>query len=385
MWLFKRDTSTPLRGVKLSSGLIAEWDPEFPLGLAVVVPSGEVNPVEGNTHVLKLHFGGRRNLLKNSNVIYLHSEKSRTDKRIKARCYFRIREQIPTTASGEPIFPALEVSECSSDGFEVLGTRSRSDDEGIGDARGGANKGGGGGGNPVARPELTGGVAIAGTQPNSRVQAAGGAAETSGTPVDEASEEMLRLLPVTQMRKLLQRHDEDAQQQILHFISNHVFQASKTPLSPDEDNPNGDHGNYADRRRKAEEEEVPSDMHRKSTRVKGDVGSFQALLEKSLDLIAHIEGNPSDEEAKLEFDAAKAEIETRRKVQNAGAEGVLPDHGAFEVVEVEPSEHVYGECVSEVRLDASILALHDDLAECILNSKRSSDDDNLDSIIIDAQ
>ena len=74
---------------------MAEWDPDLPLGLAIVVPSDEGNPEgspdEENTHELKIHFGGRRNLLKNSNVVYLHSEKTRTDRRIKARSYFRIR------------------------------------------------------------------------------------------------------------------------------------------------------------------------------------------------------------------------------------------------------------------------------------------------------
>jgi len=91
MWLFKKDSSTPLKGVKVPSGLVAEWDPGFSLGLAIVAPSGQATSDDENVHALKMHFCGRRNRIKNSNVIFLHSEKSRTDKRIKARCYFRIR------------------------------------------------------------------------------------------------------------------------------------------------------------------------------------------------------------------------------------------------------------------------------------------------------
>jgi len=94
MWLFKRDTSAPLEGVKLRSGLAAEWDSEFPLGLAIVVPSGVDISDEENKYAFNVHFCGRHNLLKKFNVIFHHGnhyEKSRTDKRIKARCYFRIR------------------------------------------------------------------------------------------------------------------------------------------------------------------------------------------------------------------------------------------------------------------------------------------------------
>jgi len=90
MWLFKRNPSASLRGVKLPSGLVADWDPEFPMGLAIVVPSGAEISDDENAYAYRMHFGGRRNLLDDSNVIFLHSEKSRTDKRIKARCYFKI-------------------------------------------------------------------------------------------------------------------------------------------------------------------------------------------------------------------------------------------------------------------------------------------------------
>jgi len=94
MWLFKRDSTAPLEGVKLRSGLVAEWDHEFPLGLAVVVPSGAEISDEENKYACNVHFCGRHNLLRKFNVIFHHGnhhEKSRTDKRIKARCYFRIR------------------------------------------------------------------------------------------------------------------------------------------------------------------------------------------------------------------------------------------------------------------------------------------------------
>jgi len=91
LWLFKRNTSVPLKGVKICKGLVAEWDPELTVGLAIVVPSNEDALNEENTQPSRIHFGGRRNLLKNSNVVFLHSEKSRTDRSIKARCYIRIR------------------------------------------------------------------------------------------------------------------------------------------------------------------------------------------------------------------------------------------------------------------------------------------------------
>ena len=98
MWLFNRDTSEPLKykgkDVLLSNGQVAEWDPDFPLGLAVVVPSGVEVPDEDNMYAFNIHFSGNHNLLKEFNVIYHHGNHhatSRTDKRIKARCYFRVR------------------------------------------------------------------------------------------------------------------------------------------------------------------------------------------------------------------------------------------------------------------------------------------------------
>jgi hypothetical protein len=75
------------------------------------VPSDEVIPDEENTQALKIHFGGRQNLLKNSNVIFKHSEKSRTDRRIKARCYFRIRPSLATAAPEPEIEPAEEAKD----------------------------------------------------------------------------------------------------------------------------------------------------------------------------------------------------------------------------------------------------------------------------------
>jgi hypothetical protein len=114
LWLFKRNTYTPLKGVNFHSGFVAEWDPEFPLGLAIVVPSDEVIPDEENTQALKMHFGGRRNLLKNSNVVFLHSEKSRTDKRIKARCYFRIRPSRTMTAPATEAVAQANESTCNA-------------------------------------------------------------------------------------------------------------------------------------------------------------------------------------------------------------------------------------------------------------------------------
>lgn len=112
----------PLKGVNCCGGLVAEWDPDLPLGLAIVVPSDEGNPEgspdEENTHELKIHFGGRRNLLKNSNVVYLHSEKTRTDRRIKARSYFRIRPSRSIDApkpEPEPAAGATESVDVASD------------------------------------------------------------------------------------------------------------------------------------------------------------------------------------------------------------------------------------------------------------------------------
>ena len=69
-------------------------DSDFPLDLAVVVPSGVEVPDEDNKYAFNIHFSGNRNLLKEFNVIYHHGNHhatSRTDKRVKARCYFQVR------------------------------------------------------------------------------------------------------------------------------------------------------------------------------------------------------------------------------------------------------------------------------------------------------
>jgi hypothetical protein len=56
LWLFRRNTSAPLSGVSFDDGLVAEWDPEMAVGLAIVVPSEEDDPDEESTQELKMHF-----------------------------------------------------------------------------------------------------------------------------------------------------------------------------------------------------------------------------------------------------------------------------------------------------------------------------------------
>jgi hypothetical protein len=73
-------------------GTKAEWDSDFTLGLAVVAPTGAVISIEEAARPLTMHFGGRPIRFKNSNVVYKGSSKDRTDKRIQARCYYRIRK-----------------------------------------------------------------------------------------------------------------------------------------------------------------------------------------------------------------------------------------------------------------------------------------------------
>jgi len=114
LWIFKRNTSVPLKGVKICKGLGAEWDPELTVGLVIVVPNNEDAFNEENIRPSRIHFGGRRNLLKNSNVVFLHSEKSRTDRRIKAQCYIRIRPVQPKTTP-EPEFATKTIEDIADD------------------------------------------------------------------------------------------------------------------------------------------------------------------------------------------------------------------------------------------------------------------------------
>jgi len=67
------------------------------------MPSG-VQTSDGETieHEKMVHFGGRYHRLKNTNVVIRYFSKELTDKRIIARCYFRVRARVEAAPEGAP-------------------------------------------------------------------------------------------------------------------------------------------------------------------------------------------------------------------------------------------------------------------------------------------
>lgn len=105
-WFFEREYGPLKNGnddVILSDGQVAEWDPNYPLGLVIVMPSG-VHTSHGETieHEKMMHFGGRFHLLMNTKVVIRYFSKELTDKRIIARCYFRVRARVEAAPEGAP-------------------------------------------------------------------------------------------------------------------------------------------------------------------------------------------------------------------------------------------------------------------------------------------
>jgi hypothetical protein len=293
---------------------------------------------------LSLHFGGRKNLYKNSNVIFQHSEKSRTDNRFKARCYFRVRSKSAHAADGGAAGAAKLTPLRGADDSDS--NSSDFNDESEGRSGGGSIGGGPGGGIPALNVT--------------------------------AAEEMLGLLPVTEMRRLLQCHDVDAKREILRVISDIIFE-----LPPDEAR--------LDRlEHRHEDGESAFDVHIKRIRNKGAAEAslslaepLEVLLDGCLNLACEFEDKPWDDEAKCEFKRVYDEIERRCGENDVDAE-VFPDDEL--PGEEEPSEHLYGDWASEAGIDESTLKLYDDLDRCILNLQSLSvAEDKKDSVVIDAQ
>jgi len=347
VWLYSKKPSAPLK-MKTKDGRLVEWDPDFKLGLIVTFWNDNSCGANGapaeNKYALKLHFGGSKHLIDGSNVICQHSEKSRTDVRFKARCYLRVCVPKSVADLSSPAKKIQEITRGESDLQVASPSRLQKHENSVGDVQ-------------------------------SNVLSSRSAGES-------AAQDIIGLLPMTEIQRRLHRHDRGAKKEFLRHLSYFITNAlSQNEESSDEE---------CDRSLgQGEDDEITANPHHKRARNKGTggvrnlSGAHEALLLRCLQLASEFEDDISDNESKRDFKCVNDEIERIRSTHDSRTDD------AFEVassIQIQPSEHLYGGMEPEVRLEEANLKLYDDYDFCVskMRSLHVEEDDGT-SVTIDSQ
>jgi len=310
---------------------VVTWDPDFNLGLIVNFrnESGTSASLEENKHALKLHFGGSKHLIDGYDVICLHSEKSRTDVRFKARCYIRVCVSTDATDCASPAEKSMTIS--ARNPYSKVPNLSRQQ-----------------------RCEGTAGDDQSNAIPSGTTREGGANGLSSST-----AEEVFGLIPMHEIRQRLQRHDRGAKKEILQHLSSFIMNAlSQNDESGDEECERSLGQDKGD--------ESAADVHRKRARKgsAGVSGAHEALLRKCLELASEFEESLSDGESKRDFKCVNDEIERIRNKHENRDENSVPDL-ALSLTSIQPSEDIYGDEELDDRLGESDLKLYDDYDLCM--------------------
>lgn len=302
--------------MKTKDDRVVTWDPDFNLGPIVNFrnESGTGASLEENKHALKLHFGGSKHLIDGYDVICLHSEKSRTDARFKARCYIRVCVSADATDLSSPAEKIEDASACNP-GLQVPNLSRQQ------------------------RRECTAGNDQSNAIP-SGITREGGANDLSSS----TAQEVFSLIPVPEIRQRLQGHNRGAKKEILRHLSSFIMNAlSQNEASSDEECERSLGQDKGD--------ESAADVHRKRARkgrAAGMSGAHEALLRRCLELASEFEESLSDDESKRDFKCVNDEIE---RIRN--------EH------DIQPSEDLFGDIEPDDRLGESNLKLYDDDDICV--------------------